>query len=335
VSRVVLETGSASRGVSRKGPIMAFVYRPTYYKTDPKTGEKKKRKQKKWYVRYKDADGKLKTVPGYTDGEATKQKAARLEKKTAQQREGIITKDDEQQSRPQHVKRTIAQCLAVLDGCRFRYLADVQESAVEEFLAGLRQHKERTLDPGKEWYTAKELAALCDIAPESVSRFARRAGLQREGRGRAQRYHRDIAATLLERHGGGAGIETSNHYLVAMKSFCRWLVKDRRATINPLAHLSKLNSDVDVRGERRALTEEAFHRFIAAAGQGKPFRGLTGQDRVVLYTLAAMTGFRANELASLTPSSFSLAGRPTTATVKAAYSKHRREDVQLLRADVA
>ncbi|HJT76922.1 MAG TPA: tyrosine-type recombinase/integrase, partial [Gemmataceae bacterium] len=63
--------------------------------------------------------------------------------------------------------------------------------------------------------------------------------------------------------------------------------------------------------------------------------GLTGTDRLVLYTLAANTGFRAGELASLTPASFDLQAKPPTVTVEAAYSKHRREDVQPLRPDVA
>ncbi len=40
-----------------------------------------------------------------------------------------------------------------------------------------------------------------------------------------------------------------------------------------------------------------------------------------------MTGLRKNELASLTPRSFRLDGKPATVTVEAAFSKHRRKDV--------
>ena len=80
---------------------------------------------------------------------------------------------------------------------------------------------------------------------------------------------------------------------------------------------------------------EPFARFIEATAAGTPFRGLTGPDRLVLYTLAANTGLRAGELASLTPGSFNLTAFPATVTVEAAYSKRRRKDVQPLRPDVA
>ena len=55
----------------------------------------------------------------------------------------------------------------------------------------------------------------------------------------------------------------------------------------------------------------------------------------MLYALAFGSGFRANELRSLTPTSFDLAGDPPTVTVEAAYSKRRRQDVQPIRIDLA
>ena len=53
----------------------------------------------------------------------------------------------------------------------------------------------------------------------------------------------------------------------------------------------------------------------------------------MLYRVAVETGLRAAELRSLTRASFSLDATPPTVTVKAAYSKHRREDVLPLRPD--
>jgi integrase len=47
----------------------------------------------------------------------------------------------------------------------------------------------------------------------------------------------------------------------------------------------------------------------------------------MLYFVAAYTGLRASELASLSPSSFDLTATPPTLTVKAGYSKHKRKDV--------
>ena len=72
-------------------------------------------------------------------------------------------------------------------------------------------------------------------------------------------------------------------------------------------------------------------RLIQAAERGPVVQGMTGPDR--LYVLTLGTGFRASELASLTPERFDLAdGRPT-ATVPAAYTKNGREAVQPLPTD--
>ena len=62
---------------------------------------------------------------------------------------------------------------------------------------------------------------------------------------------------------------------------------------------------------------------------------MTGSERAFLYRLAVETGLRAGEIRSLTPRSFSLEGEPPTVTVGAAYSKHRRQDVQLLPSNLA
>jgi integrase len=235
----------------------------------------------------------------------------------------------------EHVNKTVAQCHAVIEGCRFKRMADVQPSAVVEFLAGLRRTQNIDLDTRKDWWTVDELASLCGIAPASVRRLARRGMLAGEGEGKEQSYPSEAVAALLRRRGRGVGVETSNHNLASIRAFTKWLVKDRRSGVDPLTHLSRQNADVDVRHQRRALREESFHKVIEATGAGRPFRGLTGADRLVIYTLSANTGLRASELGSLTPGSFALDATPPTVTVQAGYSKHRREDVQPLRADVA
>jgi integrase len=55
----------------------------------------------------------------------------------------------------------------------------------------------------------------------------------------------------------------------------------------------------------------------------------------MLYRLAASTGLRCSELASLTPESFDLDRTPSVVTVVAKVSKRRREDVLPLRSDLA
>jgi len=81
-----------------------------------------------------------------------------------------------------------------------------------------------------------------------------------------------------------------------------------------------MNAAVENRLQRRALEPKDFAAFVEAAGKGKRFRGLEGADRVVVYTLAAYTGFREGEPASLTPVPFDLNADPPTDTAEAAYS---------------
>ncbi len=137
-----------------------------------------------------------------------------------------------------------------------------------------------------------------------------------------------------EREAGRLSIQTSNYYLRDLKSFCRWLVKDRRTGENVLAHLSGQNAAVEDHRERRHLEPDDFADFIEAARTGKRVRKLPGRDRAMLYTVAAFTGLRESELASLTPESFDLDAEAPAVTVGAAYSKRRRQDTILLRPDL-
>lgn len=145
-----------------------------------------------------------------------------------------------------------------------------------------------------------------------------------------------VSEWLTARREEGMSISTANGYLVAMKSFCQWLVRDNRSRENRLAHLSRLNADVDIRRERRALDQKEFAKLLAVTIKSSvEYRGLTGVDRAVLYLVAVYSGLRATELASLTKRSFKLDDSNPTVTVKAGYSKRRRLDVIPLRIDVA
>ncbi|MGH7145532.1 MAG: tyrosine-type recombinase/integrase, partial [Planctomycetota bacterium] len=187
-------------------------------------------------------------------------------------------------------------CRTILKGCEFRFTGDLAASKVQNFLAVLRVRKKtRKVSP--------EEAAKAPPAPPPPM----------------------ISA------------QTRAFYLVAFKAFCRWLVLDRRMIDNPEAHLQPRTAAADRRHDRAALTPEELARLIAAArasGDERTVLALTGSDRAMLYLVAAFTGLRAAELASLTPTSFDFeAGQPTL-TVKAAYSKHEKTDVLPLHPDL-
>jgi integrase len=129
----------------------------------------------------------------------------------------------------------------------------------------------------------------------------------------------------------GISCQTFNFYLAALKQFCRWMVKDRRAAESPVNHLDGLNVRTDRRHDRRALAVPELVRLLDAAYRGPVRFTMSGPDRALLYKLGVETGLRAGELRSLTRASFDIDGDNPTVTVEAEYSKRRREDTLPLR----
>jgi integrase len=126
----------------------------------------------------------------------------------------------------------------------------------------------------------------------------------------------------------GLSARALNGYMVAIKSFSIWLEADDRTPKYSLKKLSTLNVKTDRRRVRRALTHDESARLVRAAGTGPKVFGLSGPDRAVLYALALGTGFRADELRTLTPERFALDSDPPTVTASACYTKNGEEAVQ-------
>ena len=130
-------------------------------------------------------------------------------------------------------------------------------------------------------------------------------------------------------------IQTSNHYLQAIKQFCSWVVEDGRASQSPVTHLEKLNAETDRRRERRSLSVDEMRWMISVTFNSVERYRMSGPERAMLYVFAAETGLRANELHTLTRSSFSLDADPPTVRVKAGFSKRRKMELLPLRASTA
>jgi integrase len=259
-----------------------------------------------YYITYQARPGERHTVKGCKDRAATEALARKLEADAMLRREGVIDVRADQyakaEARPLAVKDADGK---VLDG----HLAD--------FHAVL-------LAKGT---TAKH-AQMTQVRAVTI---LEKCGAERPS---------DLAASKVQAAIGslrdeGLALQTCNYYLRAAKQFSRWLWRDGRTRDDPLAHLSGYNSQLDRRHDRRALTDEELARLIKAAEKGPKVRAMTGPERAMLYHLAVGTGFRAKELRSLVPESFDLGADPPTVTVQAAYSKHRRRDVQPIRRDLA
>jgi integrase len=318
---------------------------------------RKKHKATKWYGQYTDADGRERRVPLSANKTAAQQMLNALVRKAELGKVGVRDPFEEHARRPlrehlddyrryleaegncrEYVEKTYARILAILDGCRFTFIGDVAPEKVSEHLYGLRRDPPRPALPiGQEWFTPKELfAALGGQRPPHLARLLRRERLRTDGDGPKRRYPRATVEALQDRVCRGIGAVTSNGYLTAIKGFTRWLWEKERTDRDRLLSLARLNAKIDPRHERRALPEMELQAVLMAATQSAVvFKGLTGPQRMMLYAVAMVTGYRAGELASLVPASFDLDAEPPTATVKASYSKNRRTSVQPLPPDVA
>jgi len=270
---------------------MANLYKKSIVASDRNTGQKTSRKSKKWWGRYRDANGAERRVPLAADKAAAQAMLNELVKNVERRVAGLVDRFDEHRKRPigehladfeQHlkskgitgdqVKLVSSRSRRIINGCNAAFIGDISASRVQALLADLREK--------------------------------------------------------------GKSVQTSNHYLRAIKQFTRWLVRDRRAGDDALAHVAMLNVSTDRRHDRRPLSESELAMILRAANGGPVVRRMRGPDRAMLYAVAAYTGLRASELASLTPESFDLDADPATVTVQAAYSKHRRQDILPLHASV-
>src|SRR5262249_60171234 len=110
----------------------------------------------------------------------------------------------------------------------------------------------------------------------AVNQAIQRHGLAATGKGRGRRYPRATVEALVERAGRGVSPQTVNHYLRAVRSFLRWMVRVKRLADDPLESLALLNVSTDRRPDRRELTADELRRLLGAARGGR--RALPGPD---------------------------------------------------------
>ena len=98
--------------------------------------------------------------------------------------------------------------------------------------------------------------------------------------------------------------------------------------LNPNEHLKRLIVKADRRHDRWALTPDECQKLLVATATGPVRWNMSAHDRVRLSRTALGSGLRARELKTLTVGNCHLDSYPPVLIVKAAYSKHRCEDVQ-------
>jgi len=250
-----------------------------------------------FYIAYQVRPHVRKTVKGCKDRAATEALARKLEADAMLRREGVID-------------------------ARVEKLARWESLPLEDHLADFENAMRAR------GVTTKHLAATLGC----IRMIAGACGFQRPVDLDPAR----VSAYVADLKHKGTGARTINARLTAFKAFTRWLFRGERMRTDPMMQVAKLNARTDRRRERRAMADDEVVRLLHAAERGPVFRNLTGPDRALLYRLAVETGLRKGEIASLTSASFRLRDpEAATVTVAAAYSKHRRDDVVPLRADLA
>jgi integrase len=109
----------------------------------------------------------------------------------------------------------------------------------------------------------------------------------------------------LPRSSGGLSHQSAVFYLAAAKRFAYWLSSIgypvRSTCFSKIPGFDPANNRTHA---RRDISPEELGRLLEAARQSRILGGLSGVDRYHLYLMAFSTGFRAGELASLTPRNF-------------------------------
>lgn len=273
----------------------------------------------KWTCWWFDEHGKRRKKAGYTDKGRSLELAQHLEAEARRVKEGIV--DPGERTRREAGLKPVAAHVADYEASLF---AKGDTSKHAHHAAGAIR---RILDDAS-------IASVAEIAPDRLQEaLGRMRAGQPPKRGRSAR--------------------TCNHALKSVQAFARWLYDAGRIKEVPrgLAKIPPYPEEADRRRVRRALTKAELDRLLAAAEEGPPVvakrkgRGgrviatITGPERAILYRIVMATGFRAEEVRTLTRERFELSGDSPSITVAACYSKRGkrsgRDDVQPIRKDVA
>ncbi|MHC4658543.1 MAG: tyrosine-type recombinase/integrase, partial [Planctomycetota bacterium] len=255
------------------------LFRPKYKDKDGKN-----KKVSKWWVELRDHLHTVRRFPGFTDKGQTELLGRQIERLVNYRVAG--KQPDAQLSRwleqiPARLKDRFVS-IGLLESTRAAAAKPLKEH-LEDFrksLGSTTKHAKHTVNGIVRTFDACKFGTWTDL---SASRLLS--------------YLTDLKTK------GDISQRTFNFYLKAAKQFCRWMVKDRRASASPFEHLD-CETVTDRRRERRAIEADELRRLLETTRASETRFGMAGFERALLYRLAAETGLRANELRSLKVSSF-------------------------------
>ena len=265
---------------------------------------------RRWRIWYIDRHGKRRWGTGHADKRASQKLADELEQEERRIREGLVDPGTKERQAAASVKPT--------------YLVDLwRESIINN--GSTEKHARHQAGAVLRVLEMASVVTISNVDPDAI--------------GAAVKSMRDQQS-----------IRTGNHALAAVKQFFRWLYLTDRIKEVPRAFgkLKRVSVERARKRQRRALSQDELGRLIATTEQAPDVtvygmtnrknnpEPITGPERALLYRLAVQTGLRANEIRTLTASSFELDDLESAwVVVEAAYSKRKRRDRQVLHPDVA
>lgn len=271
--------------------------------------DKARGKQGKYTIWYFDENGKRIYGTGTTDLATSRDMANRLESEATLVRQGMID--------PGEKKRREANGKPLADHIEDYRLELLAKGGTEKHAKHVKGVLVRLLDKAA-------IAAVNDLACDRIQGALGRLKVANSAR-------------------------TANHAMGAIKAFSTWLENAGRIKEAPkgMKLIKPFNEKTDRKRVRRALTMAELNKLLADT-EGAPSiyiygptkskhskTEVSGPARAALYRLAMGTGFRANELRSLTPESFKLAGNEPTVTIDAKWSKNGKEAIQPITPELA
>jgi integrase/recombinase XerD len=298
----------------------------------------KTRESAKWYAEIKDHDGRRRRIPGFTDKGATAELGRQVEKLVALR---VVKQppNPELSAWLEGMPATFTRQLAawgIIDGQHLPN-AKTLRGHLDDFHAGLLakgdtpEHADLLRGRIRQILNDCRFAYLSDVSASALQTYLaerRRIGARADATS-------VVESSDQKDRRKGIGAQTSNFYLSAFKQFCRWMVRDRRASHNPVDFLDGVNVKLDRRHDRRNLTADELSKLLRATATGPVRHKLGGVSRAMLYRVAMETGLRRNELRSLTLASLELDSEPPAICVAPASVKNRKQTVQPMRRELA
>lgn len=262
----------------------------------------KRKGRARWYYKVRSLDGRWQQRAGFTDKRATERKAAEEQAAIDRGAAGLV--DPFAAHRRQAIGEHVDAFVAALEG----------RNRSSKHVTMTHTRLRRVLQVMQ----AQTLDTLNFAAAEAA-----------------------LGAMLKGTVGKAIAPKTRDHYASTLREFGTWLVDAGRVAANPLARLSRVATDADVRVSRQALTIEAVHRLVEAAEERPVFAWRRshpnastdeldalrqqGRRRGLLYLFAALTGLRRAEIAGLRWADLRLGDSPAV-TPRPVTTKAKRRD---------